>query len=179
MTSIGLPIRATLAFSLTVSLLSAHTTAQTTSTVGEPLISPAQRVLPAAFTLTDVNGKPLSLGQYRGRVILLDFWGISCGGCKLELPWYVDFDHKYRQQGLSLVGIDMYGDTPAAIKPFMTKQHMNYPVAVGTDALGGKFGITSMPVTLLIDRQGRIAFSHTGVVDRASFETHIQELLRE
>lgn len=61
----------------------------------------------------------------------------------------------------------------------MAEQHMAYTVAVGTDAIGSAFGLTAMPLTLLIDRQGRIALSHTGIVDRASFEADIQQLLRE
>lgn len=96
-----------LALTLTASLAPAQQ-----RSASEPLLPPAKRSAAPSFTLSDVNGKPVSLAQYRGRVVLLDFWAIACGGCKLELPWYVDFNNKYRQQGLSLIGLDMYGDTP-------------------------------------------------------------------
>lgn len=131
------------------------------------------------FTLTDVNGKKITLSEYKGHVVLLDFWAVNCGGCKLEIPWYVDFNSKYRKAGLSLIGLDMYGESPELIKPFMQKSKMTYSVAVGTDALGERYGLKEMPLTLLIDRKGRRAFSHAGVVDRADFETAIQRLLAE
>ena len=131
------------------------------------------------FALTDVWGKELKPSQYKGRVVLLDFWATTCGGCKIELPWYVDFDKTYRDRGLSVIGLDMYGESPEVIKPFLTKWKMRYPVAVGTDALGERFNLQEMPLSLLIDRKGRIAVSHAGIVDRAAFERDIQTLLRE
>lgn len=131
------------------------------------------------FALTDVQGKELKLSQYKGRVVLLDFWATTCGGCKIELPWYVAFHDRYRARGLAAIGLDMYGETPEVIKPFLVKWKMNYPVAVGTDALGEHFGLKEMPLTLLIDRNGKIAVSHAGIVDRAAFENDIQELLQE
>jgi peroxiredoxin len=136
------------------------------------------RVEAPDFTITDVRSKKISLSQYRGKVVLLDFWGVACGGCKVEIPWYVEFDRRYRNKGLSLIGIDMYGESPEVVKPFMAKWHMDYPVAIGSDALGEKFHVEAMPLTLLIDRSGRIAMSHAGVVDKAQFEHDIQELLQ-
>ena len=148
-------------------------------------VTPADELIPAAlrkaapdFSVTDLDGKTVTLRQYRGKVVLLDFWAVDCGGCRVEIPWYVEFDRKYRGQGLQLVGLDMYGESPAMIRPFMAKSGMTYPVAVGTDALGAEFGLQAMPLTLLIDREGRIAVSHAGIVDRAAFEGDIQELLR-
>ncbi len=143
------------------------------------LIPTSSRVTAPDFTLTDVQGRPLSLSHDRGRVVLLDFWATTCGGCKIEVPWYVAFDTMYRDKGLSVLGLDMYGETPAVIRPFMAQWKMNYPVAVGTDALGESYHLREMPLTLLIDRSGKIALAHAGVVDRAGFEKGIQELLRQ
>src|SRR5580698_10628439 len=144
---------------------------------GYALIPVSARKTAPDFSLSDVQGKPLTLRQFRGKIVLLDFWAVDCGGCRVEIPWYVEFDRKYRGQGLQLVGLDMYGESPAMIRPFMAKSGMTYPVAVGTDALGAEFGLQAMPLTLLIDREGRIAVSHAGIVDRAAFEGEIQELL--
>ncbi len=142
-------------------------------------IPAGSRLAAPDFTLTDVQGRELKLSKYRGRVVLLDFWATTCGGCKIELPWYVTFYNKYRSQGLSVIGLDMYGETPEVIKPFLSKWKMTYPVGVGTDALGERFGLKEMPLTLLIDKNGRIAVSHTGIVDKAAFESEIQTLLQE
>ncbi len=131
------------------------------------------------FTLTDVQGRTITLSQYKGKVVLLDFWATTCGGCKVEIPWYVEFDRKYQRRGLALVGLDMYGESPEVVKSFMAKSGMTYPVAIGTDALGDRFGVKEMPLTLLIDRTGRIALSHVGIVDRMKFEHDIQALLQQ
>jgi peroxiredoxin len=145
---------------------------------GYDLIARAARQAAPDFSLTDVQGRAVSLAQFRGKVVLLDFWAVDCGGCKLEIPWYVEFDRKYRAKGLQLVGLDMYGETPEKISAFMAKSGMDYPVAVGSDALGSRFGLEEMPLTLLIDREGRVALRHAGVVDRDAFEHAIEELLQ-
>lgn len=129
------------------------------------------------LSLVDIDGKPLTLAQYRGKVVLLDFWAVDCGGCVQEIPWYVEFDKKYHERGLQPVGIDMYGESPAYIRAYMQKTQMQYPVAVGNDAMGERFHAQELPMTILIDRQGRIAVSHVGIVDQAAFEADIQKLL--
>ena len=141
------------------------------------LIPSASRAPAPDFALTDLDGHKLTLSQYRGHVVLLDFWAVDCGGCKIEIPWYVAFDKTYRSRGLQLIGIDMYGESPALIRPFMAHSGMTYPVAVGTDAIGARFHVEEMPLTLLIDREGRIALSHAGIVDRGQFERALQQLL--
>ncbi len=143
------------------------------------VLPPTARKPAPDFTLEDVRGKQVTLSKYRGKVVLLDFWAINCGGCKIELPWYVEFQKKYKDKGLALVGLDMYGESPDLIRPFTEKWHLDYPVAVGTDAIGDRFGLKEMPLTLLIDRDGKVAVSHSGVVDKDSFERDIQQLLEE
>jgi thiol-disulfide isomerase/thioredoxin len=131
------------------------------------------------FTLTDLRGGRVSLTQYRGHVVLLDFWAVDCGGCRIEIPWYVQFDRQYRRRGLSLIGLDMYGESPQKILPFLREERVGYSIAVGTDEIGSLFHLTEMPLTLLIDREGRITVSHAGIVDRAAFENDIRQMLAE
>ena len=131
------------------------------------------------MSVTDIAGNKIALSQYRGKVVLLDFWAVDCGGCVVEIPWYVQFDMKYRDQGLQLIGLDMYGEAPSYIKAFMQKSQMNYPVAVGNEDIQKRFQAEELPKTILIDRQGRVALSHVGIVDRDAFARDIEELLRE
>ena len=130
------------------------------------------------FTLTDAQGKPITLSAYKGKVVLLDFWATWCGGCKVEIPWYVEFDTRYRDKGLVVIGVSLDEEGMKIVKPFLEKRHIDYPVVIGSDALGQQFGLQSMPLTLLIDRNGKIAVSHTGIVDKDNFESHIRELLQ-
>jgi cytochrome c biogenesis protein CcmG/thiol:disulfide interchange protein DsbE len=139
------------------------------------------------FSLTYAEGRTLSLADDRGKVVLLDFWATWCGGCKLEIPWYMEFDQKYKGHGLAVIGVSMDEDGWKAVRPFLARERdpetggktaMKYPVVIGNDALAKQYNMTSMPMTLLIDRKGRIALSHIGVVNKGDFEAHIQELLR-
>jgi peroxiredoxin len=141
------------------------------------LIPEKSRQIAPPLAIKDIDGNPITLAKYRGKVVLLDFWAVDCGGCKLEIPWYVQFDQKYHREGLRLIGIDMYGESTSVIKAFMEKSHMTYTVAVGTDSIGQRFHVGEMPLTLLIDRQDHIAYSHAGVVDKDSFERNIEALL--
>jgi peroxiredoxin len=159
---------------------SAQATSSPNATKESPygLIREGSRVAAPDFTVTDLSGRTITLSQFRGKVVLLDFWAVDCGGCKVEIPWYVAFDKSYRDKGLALIGVDMYGENPKVVKTFMEKTHMNYPVAIGNDELGARFHVEEMPLTLLIDRKGRIALSHAGIVDKTQFEKDIQELLQ-
>ncbi len=131
------------------------------------------------LNVSSIAGTSVNLGSYRGKVVLLDFWAVDCGLCVTEIPWYVEFDKKYHDKGLRLLGIDMLEESPAKIKPFMEKAHMQYPVAVGNEDIRKRFQAEGLPTTFLIDRRGRVAASHAGIVDRDEFERDIQELLKE
>jgi len=143
----------------------------------------AQAPLPGTaapdFRLTDAIGKSVALSDYKGKVVLLDFWATWCGGCKVEIPWYVEFYKRYRHRGLAVIGVSMDDEGMKVVKPFLSRKRIKYPVVIGTDRLAKQYGLTSMPMTLLIDRNGQIALSHTVVVDKDAFETHIRELLKQ
>lgn len=162
----------------TVALAVQRGTGQVSSPKSE-LIPAAQRSKAPDFTIKDVQGKLFMLKAQENQVVLLDFWAIACGGCKLELPWYVGFDQQYRSKGLSLVGLDMYAEAPDAVRSFAAAHQMHYPVAIGTDEIGALYHLGVMPLTVLIDRKGRIAVSHAGVVDPKLFEADIKALLAE
>ena len=150
------------------------------------VFSPADRIARAAsrmaapdFTRSDASGLPLTLSSYKGHVVLLDFWATYCGGCKVEIPWYVAFAKKYREQGLVVIGVSMDDEGMKLVKPFLTAHHIDYPVIIGNDEIAARYKLSAMPMTLLIDRQGRIASSHTGVVNKAAFENQLTSLLAE
>ena len=132
------------------------------------------------FSLADANGAPIRLSAYRGKVVLLDFWATWCGGCKTEIPWYIEFENKYKESGLSVVGVSVDEDGWKSVKPFLEEKKVNYRILLGSWDLAKQFGVdNALPVTLLIDRDGRIADSHTGLVDKAVFENEIKVLLKE
>jgi thiol-disulfide isomerase/thioredoxin len=149
--------------------------------MGSPdtLIPEAQRKIAPNFKLTEASGQPLTLSAYKGKVVLLDFWATWCGGCKVEIPWYIEFYKKYGNQGLAVIGVSMDDEGMKVVKPFLRQKGIEYPVVIGNEGLAKEYNLTNMPMTLLIDRNGKIAVSHVGVVDKDNFESHIQELLQQ
>ena len=158
------------AFAVALVAMCPFLASQTAPQVGQPAPD---------FTLNDSADSPVKLSAYKGKVVLLDFWATWCGGCKVEIPWYVEFQDKYRKDGLAAIGVSMDDDGWKSVKPFLEEHKLNYPVVIGDQSLGNKFGLTNMPLTLLIDRNGKIAVSHAGMVDKDAFEAKIKALLRE
>ena len=131
------------------------------------------------FTLKDIDGKDVKLASLKGKVILLDFWATWCGPCKIEIPWFIEFQNTYGKDGLQVVGVSV-DDTQAKLKPYVANMKMNYPVLQGLnhddlqDAYGPLFGI---PVTVVISRDGRICAKHVGLSSKDGFEREIKSLL--
>jgi len=131
------------------------------------------------FTLKDMNGQDVRLSDLKGQVVLLNFWATWCAPCRLEIPWFVEFQEKYKGKGLRVVGISV-DDPPEALPPFASRFKINYPVLVGSDredvqtAYGPIFGV---PTTFIIGRDGRICIKHIGQVAKEQFENEIRSLL--
>src|SRR5260370_37779699 len=143
------------------------------------LIEAKSRKAVPDFSLADSKGTTIKLSNYRGKVVLLDFWSTWCGGCKVEIPWYMEFQKKYRDGGLSVVGVSVDDDGWKSVKPFLEEKQVNYPVVIGDWELAGRFCITSLPVALLIVRNGRIADFPGGKLDRDRFGVAIRNLFKE
>jgi len=129
------------------------------------------------FTLPDATGSKVRLSSYKGKVVLLNFWATWCHGCKIEIPWFMEFQNKYQNRGLAVVGVALDEDGWKLVKPYMEDKKINYPVVVGNEELAKRYGVESMPMTFLIDRHGKIAASHIGMVDKGWSETEIARLL--
>ena len=137
---------------------------------------------PAAdFTLRDANGTAVKLSDYRGKVVLLNFWATWCGPCTLEIPWFIEFEQQYKTQGFAVIGVSMDEEGWNAIKPYMAAHKMNYRVLLGDDSVSQLYGgVDSLPTTFLIDRQGRVAFPpHIGLAGKNEYLKEIQSLLGE
>ena len=122
------------------------------------------------FSLKDASGATVKLSAYKGKPVLLDFWATECGGCKIEIPWFMEFAHSYKD--LTVIGVSMdilYEDLRDAkeawrrVKPFIALHQLNYPILMGDDRVTKIYGVDSLPMTLLIDRTGKIAQVHVGL----------------
>lgn len=131
------------------------------------------------FTLADGSGQYVKLSDYKGKVVLLNFWATWCGPCALEIPWFEQFEQQYKSKGFEVVGISMDEDGWKAIKPYITEHKINYRVLLGNDSVAALYGgVDSLPTTFIIDREGRIAFTpHIGLAEKNEYLNEIQTLL--
>jgi cytochrome c biogenesis protein CcmG/thiol:disulfide interchange protein DsbE len=145
-----------------------------------PIRLPAANLRKAApnFTLIDSKGASVRLSDYKGKVVLLSFWATWCLWCETEIPWYMEFQDKYKDKGLSLIGVSMDADGWRSVRPFLQEKKMTYTIVVGNEALASSYALNALPLTVLIDRDGKIAGSQAGIVDKDSFENEIRVLLR-
>jgi|SRR5581483_2351677 len=137
------------------------------------------RKLAPDFSLTDANGTSVKLSDYRGKVVLLNFWATWCGPCGLEIPWFVQFEQQYKSRGFEVLGVSMDEDGWKAIKPYLAEHKVNYRVVLGNDTVTQLYGgVEALPTTFIIDRNGRFAFSpHVGLAPKNEYLQEIQSLL--
>jgi thiol-disulfide isomerase/thioredoxin len=126
------------------------------------------------FALTDFNGEPLTLSQFKGKVVLVDFWASWCAPCQSEIPRFIEWQKKYGDQGLQVIGISMDDDEKAARK-FAERMKPNYPMAMGNAKVAEAFGgVLGLPANLIISRNGKVMARHEGGSDLDAMEQEIR-----
>jgi thiol-disulfide isomerase/thioredoxin len=152
-------------------------------------VSPLQGKAAPSFTLTDLSGKKVSLADYRGKALLINFWATWCGPCKLETPWLVELRNKYAAQGFEVLGIDSEGDSAkpgsetwnkdkAAVQKFVQQMKVPYPVLMNGDSLSKPFGgLDNLPSSFYINRQGVVIAAQVGIDSESAMEANIKQAL--
>jgi cytochrome c biogenesis protein CcmG/thiol:disulfide interchange protein DsbE len=131
------------------------------------------------FALQDSAGKEVHLSDYRGKVVVLNFWATWCGPCRIEVPWLNHLEMENANRRFAVLGISMDEQGWPVVKPFLAKLKVNYRVLIDnrqTSRLYG--GVDVLPTTMLIDREGKIITIHAGIVNRKEFENTLEQLLR-
>jgi len=131
------------------------------------------------FSFKDITGKKVSLSDFKGKVILLDFWATWCVPCKQEIPGFIELQKKYGDRGLQIIGLSV-DDSMNMAKTYATQMKMNYPILLAEgkeDILKAYDPIPSIPVSIIIDRGGRIVSRHLGIASMDLFEKEIVPLL--
>lgn len=133
------------------------------------------------FTLKDSNGQSVKLSDYRGKVVLLNFWATWCGPCQIEIPWFIEFEQQLKSKGLEVVGVSMDEEGWKVVKPYIAAHKLNYRVLLGDETVGDLYGgLDALPTTFIIDRDGKVAFTpHIGLAGKDEYLSEIQSLLGE
>jgi peroxiredoxin len=167
------------AVSLAMAAALASTACSTATTVKAAVKSDKERKAAPEFALKDANGQTVHMSSYKGKVVLLDFWATWCGPCKVEIPWFMEFEQQFKDKGFAVLGVSMDEDGWTAVKPYIQQLKVNYRIVLGNDMVGDQYGgVDSLPTTFLIDRQGRIASTHVGLSGgKDDFKNDILRLL--
>jgi peroxiredoxin len=131
------------------------------------------------FALKSLDGRTVKLSDFRGKFVLLNFWATWCAPCRVEMPWLVELDKKYRPQGLVIVGVSI--DDPGEderVKQFIQERSVAYTILLGNQSVGDAYGgLRFLPETFFIDREGRIIKNTYGIRKQADLEEEIKNLL--
>ena len=155
--------------------LADRATRQPKNAVAKVTLSNAAAKLAPDLTLRDLDGKDLSLAQYKGKVVLVNFWATWCEPCQVEIPWLIEMQQKYADRGFTVLGIAMDEEGKPVVAPFVAKERydvngqklaMNYPIVVGNEKVAEKFGgLLGYPTSVLISRDGKVLKRTTGLID--------------
>jgi thiol-disulfide isomerase/thioredoxin len=153
-----------------------------TNAAGAAAAKPAPEV-----TLKDLDGKELSLSQYKGKVVLVNFWATWCEPCQVEIPWLIEMQQKYAAKGFTVLGIAMDEEGASVVTPWVQKERfdvngsksqMNYPIVIGNDAAADKFGgLLGYPTSVLVTRDGKIVKRITGLISYDEISKSIESQL--
>jgi len=143
----------------------------------EPVCSQDAKLANLNLTLKDIHGKPFSLSDYKGKVVLLDFWATWCPPCLKEIPGIIELYDTYKSRGLAVIGVSM-DESTSDVKRFARRLKINYPILLGAgrDDLVPAFGELPLPTSFVIARDGRICSKHDGLTPKEDLEREIAAL---
>ncbi|HEX4330653.1 MAG TPA: TlpA disulfide reductase family protein [Usitatibacter sp.] len=134
--------------------------------------------LAPGFTLDALGGGTVSLAKLHGKVVLVNFWATWCGPCKMEMPWLVDFQRRYADRGLAVVGISLDDGLPGRVLEFTQARGVNYPIALKDAAVAKAYGgVRYLPQSFFVGRDGTIVARSYGISDRAALESEVKRAM--
>jgi thiol-disulfide isomerase/thioredoxin len=148
--------------------------------VGNPLKPEAVRRPAPDFALRGADGAPVSISALKGKVVVLNFWATWCGPCKVEIPWFIEFQKTYKDRGFTVLGLSLDEEGWDVVKPYAERRKINYPTGIVNEQLRAMYGgVDNLPTTFIIDKEGRIAAVEVGLVSKATYQTAIEALLAD
>jgi peroxiredoxin len=148
---------------------------------GAPAISgpgAAEGAMAPEFKLPDIDGRSVSLSDFKGKVVVVNFWATWCPPCRAEVPDFVRMQAKYRDRGLQFVGLSIDAGGAHDVRPFAQENDINYPMLIANDEVAREYGgIVGIPTSFVIDRHGKIVKRFEGYTDPKVWESTLESLL--
>ena len=130
------------------------------------------------FELKDINGRTVRLSDYQGKVVLINFWATWCPPCRAEMPELVKLQREHGKEGLQIIGITYPPEKKSRVLRFAKSLKVNYPIALGTTELKSRYSSEdTLPLTVVIDRNGKVKDIISGILLREEFDEKIKPLL--
>jgi cytochrome c biogenesis protein CcmG/thiol:disulfide interchange protein DsbE len=155
-------------------------------------VSPLDGKPAPAFALSDLSGNKVSLANYRGKALLINFWATWCGPCRIETPWIVELRNRYAAQGFEVLGVDTEGDdlqkndkagwakATAAASKFVAEEKIPYPVLLDGDSISREYGgLDDLPTSYFVDRKGVVVAAQVGLTSESDIESKIEKALNQ
>lgn len=131
----------------------------------------------ADFTLPALNGGRISLSDFKGKVIILDFWATWCGPCRVEMPGFVELQTEYGERGLQILGVSLDGGRKESVVEFCERYYVDYPILMDNGEVARSFNVIAIPTTYIIDREGNLFKKYIGAREKETFKNDIEELI--
>ena len=142
---------------------------------------PSRTLGPApAWTLKDLDGKPVSLSDFKGKVVILDIWATWCPPCRAEIPHFIELQNEWKDKDVTVVGMSVDSTGPEDVAKFVKENGMNYPIVMADEKTATDYGADQgIPFTIVIDKNGQVVARHLGMTDKSTFEDDIKEALAD
>ena len=132
------------------------------------------------FSLVSLEGKTVRLSDYRGKVVVLNFWATWCPPCRKEIPDFIDTQSRYRERGVEFIGIALDDEGRAVVEPFARQVGINYTVLIGDEEVINKFSAGyAIPETFVMDRNGQIRQHYEGMIGKKEIEKALNAIMAE
>jgi thiol-disulfide isomerase/thioredoxin len=143
-----------------------------------PMVAVAQPKRASALTLRDINGRSFNLANYKGNVVLLNFWATWCAPCRTEIPDLIKWQRQYQKHGLRIIGITYPPETLSEVRRLARALKVNYRIAIGTAATKALFtACETLPLTVVIDQDGVVCEVIEGIMYSDEFDQKVKPLL--